>query len=152
MKKLVWVAGLLLLLSFVFPNGLPLPVSTPTTPEPVVVVPEGPTDATIVKLLTGAAPEDKARIVGVYSGLLNVLQRPKATELLTTTEKWALTQENTLKLAIDEPGKYPGLDEAIEGVFAAAVGTDDVVAVTPEIMKKLMEACTVVVNSATAAK
>ena len=150
MKKLVWVAGLLLLVSLVFPNGLPL--KPLTVPAPEVVVPEGPTDATIVKLLTPATPEEKARVISVYSGLIHVLQRPKAAELLTTTEKWELTQQNTLQLAIEEPGKYPGLDEAIESVFAKSVGTDDVVAVTPDVLKKLVEACTVVVNSATAAK
>lgn len=149
MKKLVWVAGLLLLVSLVFPNGLPL---KPVTVTPEVVEPAGPTDATIVKLLTGAAPEDKARVVSVYSGLRHVLQRPKASELLTTTEKWALTQENTLQLAIDEPGKYTGLDEAIEQVFLRVVNTDDVLPVTPETLNKLVEACTVVVNSAATAK
>lgn len=146
MKKLVWVLGLLLLLSFVFPNGLPVlnkPDDTNVTP----VEPEGPTDPEIVQLLSKASAADRRRIVGVYSGLETVLKRDGG-KLVTSTEKLSVLHANTLSNAIDTPGKYPGLDEAIERVFLGAVGTDDVVPVTPEVLQKLVDACAVIANSA----
>jgi hypothetical protein len=73
-------------------------------------------------------------------------------QLVNNTERLAVLQANTLKLAVDQVGKYPGLDKAIEAVFASAVGTDDVVTVTPEIATKLSAACAVIVNSANATK
>lgn len=150
MKKLVWLAGLLLAVSIVFPNG---PTFTPVKPvTPVApVVPAPATDATIVKLLTGADAADKARIESVYTGLLTVLKRDGG-KSVSTTEKWAAVQARTLELAVDQPGKYPGLDEAIEAVFLNAVGTDDVVAVNADYMKKLVSACEVILSSVAAAK
>lgn len=149
MKKLVWLAGLLLALSVVFPNGLPLKSLTVT---PDAVAPTVTPDPTIVKLLSGADAADKARIVSVYTGLLNVLSRAATPRLMNNTEKWESVQQNTLLVAVDEVGKYPGLDEAIEAVFAKAVGTDDVVPVTPDVVNKLSAACETIISSATAAR
>jgi hypothetical protein len=151
MKRFVWLAGLLLLGSFMFPNGIKLP-SVPTPPVvvvPPVVVPVDPVDDKIVELLAGADAQDKARIVSVYTGLQTVLARD-AGKLVNTTEKWATVQANTLKLAIDTPGKYPGLDAAIEAVFVRLVGTDDVISGTPETLAKLTSACKLIVSSAQA--
>jgi ribosomal protein L23 len=152
MKKLVWVAGLLLLLSVVFPNGPKLPtVPRPTPAQPVTPAVTGPTDARIVQRLTGATPEDKARIVSIYTGLATVMRRD-AGKLITTTEKWALVQQHTLELAVEQVNKYPQLDEDIEAVFAAAVGTTDVAFVTPAMTEKLITAAETIANSAAAAK
>lgn len=149
MKKLVWVFGILLALSFALPNDLsvliPRPKPTPVTPD---VVPNAGTDAAIVAALKTATPEDKARVVDVYTGLGGVLRRDKANGFVATTEQFAKLHERTLITAIDTPGKYEGLDVAIEAVFAAAVGTDDVVSVTPELREKLISASAVVANSA----
>jgi hypothetical protein len=149
MKKLVWIAGALLLFSFVFPNGLtlPKPPAPAPAPAPAPVVPVADTDPAIVAALTNATAEDKARIVSVYSGAVHVLSRD-AGKRVSNTEKWADMHANTLQLAIDTPGKYPGLDAAIEGVFARAIGTDDVVIVDAEMQKKLLRACEVVIASA----
>jgi hypothetical protein len=140
MKKIVWVAGLLLLLSVVFPNGLSLT-------NPVNTKPPGATDAKIVELLSKADAADKARVEGVYSGLVYVLKRDNGGRV-TTTEKWEEVQQNTLDLAIETVGKYPGLDEAIESVFLKAVGTDDVMPNNPEVLAKLIAACETIANSA----
>lgn len=151
MKKFVWIAGALLLFSLMFPQGLSLPkfpvVPSVPDPAPAPVAPAVDSDAEIVDLLRAAAQPDKARIVGVYTGLRTVLLRDGG-KRVTTTEKFADLQANTLQLAIDTPGKYPGLDVAIERVFAAAVGTKDVVAVTPEMQKSLVHACDVIIASA----
>lgn len=144
MKKLVWVFGLLLLLSFVLPH-LPA-VSRPAVPEN-----NGPTDETIVKILSKADGADKARVVGIYTGLKRVLSRDmvrRTNRRITTTEKWAELQANTLEDSVDQVGKYPGLDEAIEAVFKQAVGTDDVVPGNPDVLQKLSDACEIIINSA----
>jgi hypothetical protein len=143
-RALVWLAGALLALALLFPNGLPSvqkPVAPVTPSAPVV------TDAKIVELLKDAAPEDRARIYGIYTGLKTVIARDNG-QLVSTTDKWATLQANTLKLAVDKAGVYPGLDTAIEAVFLAAVGTDDVVSVTADVVAKLQTACDTIANSA----
>jgi len=150
MKKLVWVAGLLLLTSLVFPNGPTLPVFNKPAVRPVIA--DAATDAEIVKLLTGGTAADRARIYDVYTSLKTVLQRPTAPDRITTTEKWEELHGRTLDLAIEQVNKYPGLDVAIERVFQTAVGTDDVMPGNPETLKKLGEACDIVASSVVAAK
>jgi hypothetical protein len=144
MKILVWIAALLVGLSIVYPDGISIP-----QPVPPVVVPEAPaeTDATIVTLLKDATPADKARVVSIYEGMKFVLARDKG-QRINTTEKWRDYQANTLQLSVEQVGKYPGLDVAIEGVFKAVVGTDDVLPANPETQQKLLKACEIIANSA----
>jgi hypothetical protein len=144
MKKLVLLACLLLVgLALKFPNGVPLPVTTPDA----VVVPAGETDAALVGILEDATDEDKARIVSVYEGMQYVLKRDNG-KRINTTDKFSDWQANTLQLAVETPGKYPGLDKAIEAVFVRLVGTDDVVSTTPDVQQKLIKACEIVAASA----
>ena len=144
MKKLVLLACLLLVgLALKFPNGVPLPVTTPDA----VVVPAGETDAALVGILENATDEDKARIVSVYEGMQYVLKRDNG-KRINTTDKFSDWQANTLQLAVETPGKYPGLDKAIESVFVRLVGTDDVVSTTPDVQQKLIKACEIVAASA----
>ena len=141
---MLWLAGGLLAISLAFPNG-PMAVKKPAAP--VVPVTPHATDAGIVQLLVAAAPEDKARINGIYTSLAAVVTRD-AGKRITTTEQWADLQANTLQLAIDKAGKYPGLDKAIEAVFLAKLGTDDVLPSTPDTQAKLVDACETVASSA----
>jgi hypothetical protein len=140
MKNFVWLAAALLLLSFVYPNGPTLPISP-------AVVPAGPTDSALLAILANATAEDKTRINDVYVALKTVLTRD-AGKRVSTTEQWADLHANTLQLAIDTPGKYPGLDEAIETVFKTTVGTDDVLPSNEETRKKLVAACEIISNTA----
>jgi len=142
MKKLVWVAGLVLLVALFFPNGISLP-----TPKPVPAPVDVETDATIVKILAEATPEDKAHIAGVYDAMATVLRRDNGVRI-KTTERWSDYQANTLQLAMETPGKYEGLDVAIEDVFKKTVGTDDVLPNNPETQQRLVKACEVVAASA----
>lgn len=145
MKKLVWVAGVILALSFVFPNGVSLPVSKPD----VDVVDSAVTpDAEIVKLLRNATAEDKGRVRSIYSGLAAVLRRDASVKRLRTTEQWAEVHGVTLDLAVEQVGKYPGLDVAINNVFLRVVGTDDVLPANDATRTKLIEACDVITASA----
>lgn len=140
---LLLLAGGLLAVSLLFPNGFSAPK------PPAVVVPGVPkvTDPTIVSKLADATPEDLARINGVYTALVVILKRDGGT-LITTTEQWEKLAARTLQLAIDHPGTYPGLDEAIESLFLKTVGTDDVLPGNPDTLKKLITACEIVANSA----
>jgi hypothetical protein len=142
MKKLVWLFGLLLILSFVFPNvgGV-----VPQPPAPVPA-PPSETDAKIVSVLAGADSADLARVASIYTGLRTVLARDKG-EFVNNTERFAVLQANTLKLAVEQVGKYPGLDVAIENVFKTAVATDDVSPMTPELTAALCKACDIIINS-----
>jgi hypothetical protein len=148
MKKLVWFLGALLLLSLAFPNGVPV---KPVTPA---VTPVGPvvTDPTIVKLLATADAADKRRVTGIYSGMKTVLERdaklPEAERLLSTTDKFSQWHSRTLTAAVDNAGKYPGLDVAIDAVFKTQLGTDDVLPVTPDVTVKLVKGCETIANSA----
>lgn len=155
MNKLVWVAGLLLVLSFVFPNGIslptipvPAPVPTPAPePEPEV----SPSDAKIVELLAKATPADKAHIRGIYTGLISVVTRD-AGALMRTTEQWSLLQARALQLAVNDlpiKGKYAGLDVAIEAVFESKLGKDKEVVMADEKTRGLIvDGCKTVIASA----
>lgn len=144
MKKLVWVAGIVLLLSFVFPNGVSIPVVKPVVEDTDVAAP----DAEIVKVLRPATAADKARVRSIYSGLATVLRRDATVKRLRTTEQWAEVHAATLELAVEQVGKYPGLDVAINNVFLRVVGTDDVLPANDATRAKLIEACDVIVSSA----
>lgn len=150
MKKLVWIAGAVLLFAVVFPNGID--VAGLLKPAAVVPSVNATPDAKIVELLSSATTADKARVVSVYTGLKEVLARDNA-KRVNTTEKWSELQAATLQLAISTPGKYPGLDEAIEAVFYKAVQDKDTDAsvvnpVTATMQEKLLKACDVVIASA----
>jgi hypothetical protein len=144
MKKLVWVAGLLLLFAVVYPNGITLP----TKQEPVDVVLVAEKNPKIVELLAKASAADKGRVQSIYSGLATVLRRDATVKRLKTTEQWAELQAATLDLAVEQVGKYPGLDVAINDVFLATVGTDDVLPANDETRGKLIKACEIVEASA----
>lgn len=148
MNKLLWFAGALLAVSFLFPNGIDLsrPVPEPT-PSPAPVVPVVETDAKLVELLANADAADKQRIVDVYSALSTILTRDDG-KRINNTEKWAELQGRTLDMAIDQVGKYPGLDVAIENVFLSVMGTDDVLPNNGETQMKLIRACKIIVASA----
>lgn len=150
MKVLVWVAAVVLGFSLAFPNGLD--VTSFVASKPVSQDADATPDPRVKKALAGASANDKARIIGVYRGLRNVMTRDNAARV-NTTEKWAELQARTLQMAIETPGKYPGLDTAIEAVFFDAVQDENtdasvVNAITPEIQSKLVKACDIVIASA----
>lgn len=142
MKKLVWLAGLLLVVAIVYPNGITLPSSKPTPPAVVV-----PVDDAIVTALAKAPAADKAHVAGVYDAMAIVLKRDNGVRI-KNTERWSDYQANTLQLAIATPGVYTGLDVAIEDVFKREIGTDDVQPNNPETQQKLIRACEIVAASA----
>lgn len=150
MKKLVWLAGAVLAVAILFPNGFD--VSSFLTPQVVEPEIDAKPDAKIVELLSNAAAADKARTVSVYRGLRTVLSRD-AGKRINTTEKLEELQSNTLQMAIENVNKYPGLDIAIEAVFQNAVKSAKADAsvvnpMTPEIQAAVIKACEIVIVSA----
>ena len=145
-KAVLWLAVALLAVSIVFPNGPKF--GKPAAPVTPVV--EHAKDAEIVRVLATATAADKANVNGIYTALATILRRDiaKPPMRITTTEKWADLQANTLQLAIEQVGKYPGLDVAIEAVFLAKLGTDDVLPGTAETKTKLIDACETIASSA----
>ena len=145
MKRLVWLAGLVLLASFVEPY-----ISGKYQQQAPVVVDDSSTEAadpTIQKLLADAAAADKADVRGIYKALRTVVTRD-AGKRVVTTEQWRDLQTNTLQLVVTQVNKYPGLDEAIEKVFLTTLGTDDVLPGNEQTRLKIVEACDIIINSA----
>jgi hypothetical protein len=145
MKKLVWLAGLVLLASFAEPyvrgkyqQSTPAVVEDSSTDK---------TDPTIQKLLAAAQAADKADVRGIYKALRTVVIRD-AGKRVVTTEQWSDLQSNTLQLVVTQVNKYPGLDEAIEQVFLTTLGTDDVLPGNEQTRSKIVEACDIIINSA----
>lgn len=91
--------------------------------SPIVVSPKSPVTAA----LSPATRQDKARVAAFYSSMADVVERD-ATLAKTVggfTELHARSLDKAFK-GTDLPGKYPGLDVAINDKLVAAVGTDDV--------------------------
>jgi len=159
MKPVVWFAGLIVLIAFLFPNGIPVNFPRPRPPQPTPVVPEPPapvieTDTAVVDALKAATAVDRAHIAGTYLGAMDVLRRDNG-RLIKTTEQWATYQARMLNLSVDGTsikGKYTGLDVAIDNVFVRVLGTtpgaNDVLAVNADVLAKLVKACEIVANSA----
>ena len=90
---------------------------------PVVVAPTSPVTAA----LSPATRQDKARVAAFYSAMADVVERE--TSLATTVGGFRELHARSLDRAFkgtDLPGKYPGLDLAIDQKLVAAVGKDDV--------------------------
>jgi hypothetical protein len=70
--------------------------------------------------LKSASPTDRARIRSVYAALADLIRRDSG-KLIATTAVWREVYSSALRLAAggtDLPGKYPGLDKAVEEVLA----------------------------------
>lgn len=102
-----------------------------------------------VTLALKAAPkEDKARVRAYYAAMADVVQRDD--KIISTVGKWRTANANALDLAFkgtDLPGKYPGLDVAIDEILVKAIGKDDV-ALTAEKRAALVAALKEVTDAA----
>lgn len=106
-------AGLALVWAF-FPQG---------GIAPVVVPPTSPVTAA----LSPASRQDKARVAAFYAAMADVVEREPS--LATTVGGFRELHARSLDRAFkgtDLPGKYPGLDLAIDQKLVEAVGKDDV--------------------------
>ena len=133
---LALVVGIALVWAFIPTKG------TDTTP--VVVAPKNPVTAA----LSPASRQDKARVAAFYSALADVVERD--TSVVPTVGDFRTLHSRSLDLAFkgtDLPGKYPGLDAAINDHLVAAVGTADV-PLPPAKRAALVQALKEVANGA----
>jgi hypothetical protein len=74
----------------------------------------------VAKALASASSADRARVASVYASLADLIARDGG-KLIPTTAVWRAIYSDALRLAAggtDLPGKYPGLDKAVEEVLA----------------------------------
>ena len=87
-----------------------------------------PTPAAVSKVATVLRPStkvDRARVSSYYDALADVVSRSKT---ITTVEGFRRVHATSLDEAFagtDLPGKYPGLDLAIDEELVAAIGKDN---------------------------
>ena len=104
----------LLLVSFV-------PIGTLPAPSPA------PARTPVSEALAPASGQDRERVSAFYGALADVVERDAG--VVSSVGQFREVHARSLDLAFkgtDLPGKYPGLDRAIDQQLAMAVGTDDV--------------------------
>lgn len=107
-----------------------------------------PAEGPVADALRSASPADRARVASVYKALGDITARD-AGQQITTLASWRAVHASALRLAAGGtslPGKYPGLDVAVDTVLREAVGALDDVALTKEIVGKLVSGCNAVVK------
>jgi ABC-type amino acid transport substrate-binding protein len=109
-----------------------------------VVAPANPVTAA----LSPATRQDKARVAAFYSALADVVERDGT--VASTVGGFRTLHSRSLDLAFngtDLPGKYRGLDVAINDLLVKAVGADDV-PLPPARRQDLVQALKDVANAA----
>jgi hypothetical protein len=94
---------------------------TPSKPQPTVPV----VTSKVAAALRPALKVDRARVSSFYDALADVVGRSKS---ITTVEGFRRVHASSLDEAFkgtDMPGKYPGLDVAIDEELVAAIGRDN---------------------------
>jgi hypothetical protein len=127
------VVAVALVWSFL-PAGGVAPVVAPTNP--------------VTAALSPASRQDKARVAAFYSAMADVVEREA--ETAPTVGLFRTLHSRSLDRAFkgtDLPGKYPGLDVAINDQLTKAVGTDDV-PLPPARRQVLVQALKDVANAA----
>lgn len=110
-------------------------LSTPWPPAPSTNVDTPKPSPELLKLaeplrpiLPRMLPKDRTYLASLYDALAYVLIRDGEREkpIVSSTEGFANFHAGTLRLAIDKAkvGQYPGLAEAIDQVYVAALGAE----------------------------
>ncbi len=74
----------------------------------------------VATALASASSAERARVASIYASLADVVERDGG-KLIPTTAVWRAIYADALRLAAggtDLPGKYPGLDKAVEEVLS----------------------------------
>lgn len=106
-----------------------------------------PAAGPVADVLKVASPRDRARVASIYRSLGDVTARD-AGQQITTVGSWRAVHASALRLAAggtDLPGKYPGLDVAVDKVLSDSLGSLEDVAMSREVVSKLVEGCKKVV-------
>lgn len=104
----------------------PAPATSVDTPKPAPELLE--LAKPLKPILPRMLPKDRVYLASLYDALAYVILRDADREkpIVSSTEAFANFHAGTLRLAIDKAkvGQYPGLAEAIDQVFVAALGAD----------------------------
>lgn len=125
MKHIILTAVALAVVWFSF-----VPAKTPVAPGPVTVA------------LAKADHADRVKVGSIYRALADITERDGGTQI-TTLSIWRTCHSSVLRLAVggtDLPGKYPGLDIAVEKVLSTHFPLGDV-PMTKELAGKISAAC-----------
>lgn len=111
-------------------------------PDPALLSWAEPLRPILPKMLA----KDREYLSAFYDAMSFVLLRDFGRDepIIDTSEKFVTFHAGSLRMAIDKAsvGKYPGLGEAIDQVFVAAIGAD-ARRLTQDDRTKLTAACTV---------
>lgn len=92
--------------------------------------------------LKSAPSTDRARVASVYAALADLIDRDGGSRIATTA-LWRAVYQDALRLAAggtDLPGKYPGLDKAIEETLAKYYTLDNL-PIDKTLASKIAAAC-----------
>jgi len=131
MKNIVLVAA------FVFLGYTFISEKPPTPDTPAVV------EGAVTAALRSASSSDRKLVSSMYTSMADIIERDAATQQISTTGIWRRCHSSALRLAFGGtslPGKYPGLDTAVEQVLSQSFTLDDV-AMTPELRAAIAAAC-----------
>ena len=131
MKNLVVIVAI----AFLGYTFLPTPSVPPDTPAVV----EGP----VSLALRSASSTDRRTIAAIYNAMADVTERDSAVGQISSTEVWRRCHSSALRLAVGGtplPGKYLGLDVAVEQVLSQYFSLDNT-PMTPELRAKVVAAC-----------
>lgn len=112
---------------------------------PASPAPEGP----VAKALASASTADKAKVAGIYRSLADVVKRDSG-QRISNTGAWRAIYRDALSLAAggtDLPGKYPGLDTAVEEVLSKYYSLESA-PIDKQLAEKISSACLEVARQA----
>lgn len=115
---------------------------------PAKTKPVEPAKTQVATVLAKATSADKARVSAFYTAVADVVERDQ--KVIATVGQFRKVHANSLDLAFkgtDLPGKYAGLDVAIEEELVRAIGKEDV-ALTTEKREALVTALKKVASDA----
>ncbi len=96
----------------------------------------------VAKALESASSTDRARVASVYASLADLIERDGG-KLIPTTAVWRAIYADALRLAAggtDLPGKYKGLDTAIEETLGQHYALDNM-PIDQELAKQIAAGC-----------
>lgn len=94
---------------------------------PPKTIPVTPDQTQVQTILKSASKLDRARVAAFYAAMADVVERDD--KVISTVGMWRRVNSAGLDLAFkgtDLPGKYSGLDKAIDDMLVAAIGKEDV--------------------------
>ena len=107
-----------------------------------------PAAGPVADALRVATPGDRARVASLYKALADMTARDAGQQIKTVGD-WRAVHASALRLAAggtDLPGKYQGLDVAVDTVLRESLGSLDDVPMTSDVVGKLVAGCKKVVT------